>query len=51
MATSTVADGSNLLMWLKPASNPLYSATLFVAIPITSNNSATILPFSVTTAP
>ena len=38
-------------MWLSPASNPLYSATLLVAIPITSNSSATIFPFSVTTAP
>ena len=38
-------------MWVSPASKPLYSATLFVATPMTSKSSATIFPFSVTTAP
>ena len=41
------AFASISLIAVKPAIKPLYSATLFVATPMKSYNSATIFPFSV----
>ncbi len=53
MRTWTVASGKSSRAALRPATRPLYSATLFVATPMYSAASASVSPVAAsrTTAP